>query len=130
MRISVSLRIFLGFIAVLVAFGGVSVFHIVRTQEVQQELERLNKVYLRLGDVYRGLDTRVTQLSLLHRNLGDLIKTAGGSRSGQSCAHSVPFTQSGLRDVSGVRAAATDDRGWLSPACASNLPLSVRYLQK
>jgi len=80
MRLSVSMKVFLGFIAVLTAFTAVSVFEIVRGQQLQQELRLLNKVYLRLNDVYRALDTRVTQLRSLHRNLRDFVKS-GDPRS-------------------------------------------------
>lgn len=80
MRLSVSMKVFLGFIAVMTAFTAVSVFQIVRGQQVQQDLRLLNKVYLRLNDVYRALDTRVTQLRGLRNNLRDFIES-GGSRS-------------------------------------------------
>lgn len=80
MRLSVSMKVFLGFIAVLTAFAAVSVFEIVRGQQLQQDLRLLNKVYLRLNDVYRALDTRVTQLRGLRRNLRDFVKF-GGPRS-------------------------------------------------
>ncbi len=79
MRLSVSMKVFLGFIAVLTAFTAVSVFEIVRGQQVQQDLRLLNKVYLRLNDVYRALDTRVTQLRGLRLNLRGFIES-GGSR--------------------------------------------------
>ncbi len=81
MKLSVSLKVFLGFIAVVVAFGAASVFELLRSRGAQEDLRRLNQVYLRLNDVYRALDTRVTRLSLLHRNTKDLIKTSGGARS-------------------------------------------------
>ncbi|MFH2005591.1 MAG: ATP-binding protein [bacterium] len=93
MRLSVSLKVFLGFIAVLSAFGAVSVFQIVRGQQVQEDLRRLNKVYLRLNDVYRALDTRVTQLRGLRRNLRDLIKTSGGARSRGPLTRYLPLAQ-------------------------------------
>ncbi len=80
MRLSVSMKVFLGFIAVLTAFTAVSIFEIVKGQQVQQELRLLNKVYLRLNDVYRALDTRVTQLVGLRSNLQDFIRS-GGSRN-------------------------------------------------
>ena len=81
MKLSVSLKVFLGFIAVVVAFGGASVFDILRSQRAQEDLRKLNQVYLRLNDVYRALDTRVTQLNVVHRNNRNLIKAYSGARS-------------------------------------------------
>lgn len=80
MRLSVSLKVFLGFIAVLAAFSAVSVFEIVRGQQVQEDLRLLNKVYLRLNDVYRALDIRMTRLQEVRRNLRFFIES-GGSRT-------------------------------------------------
>jgi signal transduction histidine kinase len=92
MRLSVSMKVFLGFIAVLMAFTAVSVFQILRGQQVQQELRLLNKVYLRLNDVYRALDTRVTQLRSLQRNLRDFVKS-GGPRSRRMLKRYLPITR-------------------------------------
>ncbi len=92
MRLSVSLKVFLGFIAVMTAFTAVSVFQILRGQKVQQELRLLNKVYLRLNDVYRALDTRVTQLRSLQRNLKDFVKS-GGPRSRRMLKRYLPITR-------------------------------------
>ena len=93
MRFSVSLKVFLGFIAVLTAFGAASVFQIVRSGQLQEDLSRLNKVYLQLNDVYRAMDTRVTQLQSLHRNIGDLIKTGSGARSRSHFSRYLPLAQ-------------------------------------
>ncbi len=93
MRASVSLKVFLGFIAVVVAFGAAAVFELLRSHEAQEDLRRLNQVYLRLNDVYRALDTRVTQLSLLHRNSRDLIKTSTGARSWAHINRYMPLAQ-------------------------------------
>jgi two-component system, NtrC family, sensor kinase len=92
MRLSVPLKVFLGFIAVMTAFTAVSVFQILRGQQVQQELRLLNKVYLRLNDVYRALDTRVTQLRSLQRNLKDFVKS-GGPRSRRMLKRYLPITR-------------------------------------
>lgn len=81
MRLSVSMKVFLGFVAVVVAFGGATVYELVRSRGAQEDLRQLNQVYLRLNDVYRALDTRMTQLTLLHRNTRDLIKTSRGERN-------------------------------------------------
>jgi Signal transduction histidine kinase regulating C4-dicarboxylate transport system len=93
MRLSVSLKIFLGFVAVVVAFSGAAVYELVRSRGAQEDLRRLNQVYLRLNDVYRALDTRMTQLTLLHRNTRDLIKTSRGQRNWANINRYLPLAQ-------------------------------------
>ncbi|MDY0002872.1 MAG: ATP-binding protein [Polyangia bacterium] len=93
MKLSVSLKIFLGFIAVVVAFGAAAIFEIARSRRIQEDLRRLNQVYLRLNDVYRALDTRVTQLSELHRNSRDILKTSTDNRSRVHVTRYMPLVQ-------------------------------------
>lgn len=93
MKLSVSLKIFLGFIVVVVSFGAVSIYDILRTHRVQEDLRRLAKVYLTLNEVYRALDIRVTQLRALHRNIRDLIQTAKGARGNAHINRYMPLAQ-------------------------------------
>jgi two-component system NtrC family sensor kinase len=80
MRLSISFRIFLGFMVVLVAFGGVTGYTFYRVHRLRQDQRLINKTYLPLAVYLAEIDT--TQSNLLN-NLANIIpaSTVGGDLS-------------------------------------------------
>lgn len=73
MRLSITTKIFLGFIALLVVFGGVSTYTLVRMHDVQEDLRVLNRVYLRLNEAYLQLNLLTTEVHTLQNNLVNFL---------------------------------------------------------
>jgi len=73
MRLSIAAKIFAGFTAIIILFGGVSTYSLVRMHQIQDDLRFLNRVYLRLNEAYIQLNLLITEVHTLQNNLINLL---------------------------------------------------------
>ena len=73
MRLSIAAKIFAGFTAIIILFGGVSTYSLVRMHQIQNDLRFLNRVYLRLNEAYIQLNLLITEVHTLQNNLINLL---------------------------------------------------------
>jgi signal transduction histidine kinase len=81
MRLSIAAKIFAGFTAIMVLFGGVSAYSLVRMHQIQEDLRVLNRVYLRLNEAYVQLNLLVTEVHTLQNNLINLLDSIPEGRN-------------------------------------------------
>ena len=81
MRISIATKIFAGFIALMLLFGGVSTYTLVRMHDIGTDLRVLNRVYLRLNETYVQLNLTMTEVHTLQNNLINLLDTMPEGRN-------------------------------------------------
>ncbi|MCD6498370.1 MAG: HAMP domain-containing protein [Deltaproteobacteria bacterium] len=81
MRLSIATKVFMGFIAVMVLFGGVSTYSLIRMHQVQEDLRVLNRVYLRLNEAYVQLNLTMTEVHTLQNNLINLLDSMPEGRN-------------------------------------------------
>ncbi len=81
MRISIATKIFAGFIALMLLFGGVSTYTLVRMHGIGTDLRVLNRVYLRLNETYVQLNLTMTEVHTLQNNLINLLDTMPEGRN-------------------------------------------------
>jgi len=73
MRMSIAAKIFSGFTAIILLFGGVSGYSLLRMHQIQEDLRFLNRVYLRLNEAYIQLNLLITEVHTLQNNLINLL---------------------------------------------------------
>ncbi len=81
MRLSIAAKIFSGFTAIILLFGGVSTYSLVRMHQIQDDLRFLNRVYLRLNEAYIQLNLLITEVHTLQNNLINLLGTLPEDRN-------------------------------------------------
>jgi signal transduction histidine kinase len=81
MRLSIAAKIFAGFTALMVLFGGVSAYSLVRMHQLQEDLRVLNRVYLRLNEAYVQLNLLITEIHTLQNNLINLLDSMPEGRN-------------------------------------------------
>ena len=81
MRLSIATKVFMGFMAVMVLFGSVSTYSLIRMHQVQEDLRVLNRVYLRLNEAYVQLNLTMTEVHTLQNNLVNLLDSMPEGRN-------------------------------------------------